>query len=303
MNHWLKLHWRNCIGSLHDLADRPLATLLTAAVIGIALAMPASLNLLVKNGSNLAGNWDDARDFSVYLKVDTELSQAQQLVKQIEQLAGVQQVSLTSADAALVDFRESSGLGDVLEELEGNPLPHTLGVRPTEDISVADLDALGRQLEELETVELVQIDTEWVQRLNAILDFLRRVVVLASALLVAGVLIIVGNTIRLDIQSRRDEIEVLKLVGASDGFVRRPFLYIGLWYGIFGGLVAMLVLLLGSWLLAAPLETLVGLYTSEIDLLGLDLATMGLVLAGGVLSGWGGAWTAVARHLSAIQPS
>ena len=303
MNHWLKLHWRNCIGSLHDLADRPLATLLTAAVIGIALAMPASLNLLVKNGSNLAGNWDDARDFSVYLKVDTELSQAQQLVKQIEQLAGVQQVSLTSADAALVDFRESSGLGDVLEELEGNPLPHTLGVRPTEDISVADLDALGRQLEELETVELVQIDTEWVQRLNAILDFLRRVVVLASALLVAGVLIIVGNTIRLDIQSRRDEIEVLKLVGASDGFVRRPFLYIGLWYGIFGGLVAMLVLLLGSWLLAAPLETLVGLYTSEIDLLGLDLDTMGLVLAGGVLSGWGGAWTAVARHLSAIQPS
>ncbi len=303
MKHWLKLHWRNCTGSLRDLAERPLATLLTAAVIGIALAMPAALNLLVKNGSNLAGSWDDARDFSVYLKIDTELSKAQQLVDQIEALAGVEQVSLTSADAALADFRASSGLGEVLEELEGNPLPHTLGVRPIEDISVAELDALGQQLAQLDAVELVQIDTEWVQRLNAILDFLRRVVLLASTLLVIGVLIIVGNTIRLDIQSRRDEIEVLKLVGASDGFVRRPFLYVGLWYGILGGLLAMLVLLLGSWLLAAPLETLVGLYASEANLLGMDWATVGWVLAGGVLSGWGGAWTAVARHLSAIQPS
>ncbi len=303
MKHWLKLHWRNCTGSLRDLAERPLATLLTAAVIGIALAMPASLNLLVKNGSNLAGSWDDARDFSVYLKLDTELSKAQQLVDQIEALTGVAQVSLTSADAALADFRASSGLGEVLEELEDNPLPHTLGVRPIEDISVAELDALGQQLAQLDAVELVQIDTEWVQRLNAMLDFLRRVVLLASTLLVIGVLIIVGNTIRLDIQSRRDEIEVLKLVGASDGFVRRPFLYVGLWYGILGGLLAMLVLLLGSWLLAAPLETLVGLYASEANLLGMDWATIGWVLAGGVLSGWGGAWTAVARHLSAIQPS
>lgn len=303
MKHWLKLHLRNCTGSLHDLAERPLATLMTAAVIGIALAMPASLNLLVKNGSNLAGSWDNARDFSVYLHVGTELSVAQRLAAEIEQLDKVQQVTLTDANAAFADFRESSGLGEVLDELDDNPLPHTLGVRPADDISVAELHALAEQLGEREVVELVQIDTEWVQRLNAILDFLRRVVLLASVLLVTGVLIIVGNTIRLDIQSRRDEIEVVKLLGASDGFVRRPFLYIGLWYGIFGGLLAMLVLVLSSWLLAGPVETLVGLYASEMDLLGLDFATVGLVLAGGVLSGWGGAWTAVARHLSAIQPS
>jgi cell division transport system permease protein len=149
---------------------------------------------------------------------------------------------------------------------------------------------------------MVKIDTEWVARLNAILDLLRRVVLMGSILLIIAVIIIVGNTIRLDIQSRRDEIEVVKLLGASDGFVRRPFLYIGLWYGLIGGLAALFLLLVGGWLLASPLERLIGLYGAELNLLGMNGATAGLVLGGGILAGWGGAWTAVTRHLAAIQP-
>jgi cell division transport system permease protein len=151
-------------------------------------------------------------------------------------------------------------------------------------------------------VDLVRIDTDWVARLNAILDLLRRSVWFAAGLLVAAVIIIIGNTIRLDIQNRRDEIEILKLLGASNGFVRRPFLYVGLWYGVIGSLVALVVLTVGQWALSGPLSSLTGLYDSDFSLIGADARTLVALLAGGVLAGWGGAWTAVSRHLAAIQP-
>ncbi len=300
--HWFKLHIRNCVDALRDLGARPLATTLTAAVIAIALALPASLNLLVKNGRNLAGGWESARNFSVYLVPGTAPDAARKLATDLGRQDGVAEVVFTDADTALASFRESSGLGDAIDQLDKNPLPHTLTVTPEDTATGEQLRKLAAQLEARNDVDLVQIDTVWVERLNAILDFLRRVVLIATVLLVAGLLIIIGNTIRLDIQNRRDEIEVLKLLGASDGFVRQPFLYVGLWYGVCGGVLALLLLLISGWVLSGPVERLIGLYGAEITVLGLDGATALLVLAGGVLAGWGGAWTAVARHLSAIQP-
>ncbi len=300
--HWCKLHVRNGADALRDLTSRPVATVLTAAVIAIALAMPASLNLLVKNGRNLAGGWESARDFSVYLTPGTSLDSAKTLAADLSKNGIVAAVELIDADTALAGFRESSGLGDAIDQLDGNPLPHTLTVTPVEAATAEQLGALGEQLQARDDVDLVQIDTVWVERLNAMLDFLRRVVLIATALLIVGLLIIIGNTIRLDIQNRSDEIEVLKLLGASDGFVRRPFLYTGLWYGVCGGVLAILLLLVGGWVLSGPVERLIGLYAADITVLGLDVPTALLVLAGGVLAGWGGAWTAVARHLSAIQP-
>ena len=302
MKNWLKLHWRNCIGALDDLRARPFATLLTAAVIGIALAMPAALNLLVKNGRDLAGGLENTRNFSVYLTVGTSLDAAQKLAADIQMETTIYAVSVTDADTALEEFRATSGFDDVLDEIDGNPLPHTLSVTPAEGIAAAELDALRERLLKNAAIEYVQIDTAWVERLNAILDFLRRIVVVATIILVIGAVIIVGNTIRLDIQNRRDEIEVLKLLGASDGFVRRPFLYVGLWYGLAGSLLALFLLFLGSWVLSGPVDRLLGLYESETSVLGLDGLTLLLLLAGGVIAGWGGAWSAVARHLSAIQP-
>lgn len=302
MKHWLKLHWRNCTGALGDLGARPFATLLTAAVIGIALAMPAALNLLVKNGRDLAGGLDNTRDFSVYLTIGTSLEVAQQLATDIQMETAVYAVNVTDADTALEEFRETSGFDDVLDEIDGNPLPHTLSVTPAEGVAAAELETLREKLLENAAIEYVQIDTAWVERLNAILDFLRRIVVVATIMLVIGAVIIVGNTIRLDIQNRRDEIEVLKLLGASDGFVRRPFLYVGLWYGLVGSLLALFLLVIGGWVLSGPVDRLLGLYESEASVLGLDGLTLLLLLAGGVIAGWGGAWSAVARHLSAIQP-
>jgi len=302
LRRWAQLHGRNSVGALRDLGAQPVATLLTVCVIGIALALPGSLNMLVQNGRHLAGGWDSVRDFSIYLTPGSAEDSATVLAQELRSNSLIQSVSLTTADAALTDFRDSSGLGEVLDSLQDNPLPHTLTVRPTESAEADALAALGDSLAERAEVDLVKIDTQWVARLNAILDFLNRVVVIAGLLLITAVIIIVGNTIRLDIQSRRDEIEVVKLLGASDGFVRRPFLYIGLWYGLIGGAVALLLLLAGGWLLAEPLQRLIGLYDSQISLLGLDGRTALAIVAGGVLSGWGGAWTAVSRHLAAIQP-
>ncbi|NND54610.1 MAG: FtsX-like permease family protein, partial [Gammaproteobacteria bacterium] len=280
----------------------PFATLLTAAVIGIALAMPAALNLLVKNGRDLAGGLDNTRDFSVYLTMGTSLERARKLAADVQMETSIYSVTVTDADTALEEFRVTSGFDDVLEEIDGNPLPHTLNVTPVDEVAAADLAALRDKLLENDAIDSVQIDTAWVERLNAILDFLRRIVIVATIILIIGAVIIVGNTIRLDINNRRDEIEVLKLLGASDGFVRRPFLYVGLWYGLAGSLLALLLLLIGGWVLSGPVDRLLGLYDSDTAVLGLDGLTLGLLLAGGVIAGWGGAWSAVARHLSAIQP-
>lgn len=299
---WCQLHVRNCTAALQELGAQPVATGLTVCVIGIALALPASLNLLVQNGRNVAGGWESVRDFSIYMAIPSEPESADALAAELRAMDIIDSVVVTLAEEALVEFRESSGLGEVLDTLDSNPLPHTLVVRPTDATSAIELAELAAELTDRANIDIVKIDTQWVERLNAILDFMRRVVLIASVLLIFAVIIIVGNTIRLDIQSRRDEIEVLKLLGASDGFVRRPFLYVGLWYGVIGGVVALFLMITGGWLLAAPLERLIGLYESELSLLGLDGGTALMIIGGGVLSGWGGAWSAVSRHLAAIQP-
>ncbi|MGI9290132.1 MAG: permease-like cell division protein FtsX [Gammaproteobacteria bacterium] len=302
LSRWFQLHISNCGDAAREMLAQPLASMLTVAVIGIALALPASLNLLVQNGRHLAGDWESAKDFSIYTNPGSDISVAEDLQNELSGSALIDTATLIPADQAIEEFRESSGLGDVLDTLENNPLPHTLVIRPSETATLNELTDFAEELKTREYIDIIKLDTEWVQRLNAILDFLRRIVVIASLLLIIAVIIIVGNTIRLDIQNRRDEIEVLKLLGASDGFVRRPFLYIGLWYGLAGGLFALFLLLLSGLLLSAPLERLMGFYAAGTDLMGMNFTTMLVVVTGGVLSGWGGAWSAVARHLAAIQP-
>jgi cell division transport system permease protein len=303
LRRWGELHVTNCVEALRELLARPGTTLLTATVIGIALALPATLNILVSNGRALAGDFADLRDFSVYLSPGVELSVAEALAADVRAFDGIEQVTVISAAAGLAEFAASSGLEDALAALDNNPLPHTLVVRPDDTLGVPALEDLQRRLLAQPTVDIVQMDTGWVQRLNAILEFLRRLVIACAVVLTGGVIIVVGNTIRLDIQSRRDEIEVIKLLGASDGFVRRPFLYTGLWYGALGSAVALLLLVCGGWLLAGPAERLLGLYGTQGGLQGLDGRTVLALVAVGVIAGWGGAWSAVARHLRAVQPS
>lgn len=302
LSSWLTRHAQNAIGALGTLSRNPVATALTVTVIGIALALPAALGVLVQSGRALAGGWADVRDFSVYLAPGVALDRAEALARELRGKPGVESVRLISADMAVAELSKDPGFAGALAALEANPLPHTLVVRPLATTDGAALERLGADVQKAPGVDLVKLDLQWVERLNAVLDFLRRLGLITGGLLLAAVLIVVGNTIRLDIQNRSAEIEVAKLLGATDAFVRRPFLYLGLWYGLLGGLVAMLILLVGLWALGGPIARLAGLYGSSFELGGATGSSLLAVLAGGVLAGWGGSWTAVARHLAAIQP-
>jgi len=298
----LMRHAQNAIGALGTLSRNPVATALTVTVIGIALALPAALGVLVQSGRSLAGGWADVRDFSVYLAPGVGLDRAEALARELRNKAGIEAVRLIAADAAVAELSKDPGFAGALAALDSNPLPHTLVVRPRAATDRAALEQLAAEVQKAPDVDLVKVDLQWVERLNAALDFLRRLGLITGGLLIATVVIVVGNTIRLDIQNRSAEIEVAKLLGATDAFVRRPFLYLGLWYGILGGLVAMLILLIGLWALGGPISQLAGLYGSSFELGGASGGSLLAVLAGGVLAGWGGAWTAVSRHLAAIQP-
>jgi cell division transport system permease protein len=204
----------------------------------------------------------------------------------------------------MAEFRDNSGFGKALDALTDNPLPDTLIVTPSLDASTPQGTATLKQaIAAMADVQTVQLDTEWVKRLHAMLDILRRVVALTAGLLGASVVLIVGNTIRLDILNRRAEIEVMKLVGASDGFARRPFLYSGVWYGLGGGLIAIILVAVAAAALAKPVDSLAALYGSPFHLQGLKLLAAAEVLGLAVALAWLGSWLAATRHIRGIAPT
>jgi cell division transport system permease protein len=296
-------HLQALFGSLGRLVRNPLATLLTLLVIALALALPTALRLLVSNAQSATGNFVNAVDLSVYLKTDVPLAKAQQLAQAAQQRPDVAAVTLISADKGLEDFRAYSGFGDALAALKENPLPHVLHVRPrTQDTSPASLELLRHYFTAWPEVELVQVDSEWVMRFNAILEVMRRLLLIAAAVLGVGVLAVIGNTIRLEIQGRRAEIEVTKLVGGSNAFVRRPFLYTGVLYGLGGALLAWGIIAIAVALLSEPVATLARLYGSRYLVRGPTASDIGTLLGAGVALGWIGAWISAARHLKGIEP-
>jgi cell division transport system permease protein len=303
MKQWLERHVQTFVGSLGRLWQHPFSTLLTVLVIGIALALPACLHVLVQNVRAASGGWSNALDISVYMKPAATLEQAKQAAERVRKRRDVEDVKLVEADDALEEFRRNSGFGEALDALKDNPLPHALVVRPAAEFREASqVEGLTEELRKIDHVDLVQLDTAWVSRFNAILDVVRRVVLLAAGLFALGILVIVGNTIRLDIENRRDEIEVTKLVGGSDAFVRRPFLYSGVWYGLGGALIAWLIVSVVISVLGDPVQRIAGLYGSTFALGGLGLEGTGVLLLGGVVLGWLGSFIAATRELRGIEP-
>ncbi len=296
-------HAQAFLGALGRLARNPLASALTLLVVALALALPMSLKLFVSNARLATGDFQDAVDLSVYLKTDVALTKAQQLARNAKARPDVAEVTLIPADEALEEFRRYSGFGAALEVLQQNPLPHVLHIRPAPDASsTAAVETLRRYFGAWPEVDLVQVDSAWVMRFNAILDVLRKVLIIAAALLGLGVLAVVGNTIRLEILNRRAEIEVTKLVGGSDGFVRRPFLYTGLLYGLGGALLAWAIVTITVLVLTQPVATLAQLYGSQYALAGPEAEDAGYLLGGGAFLGLLGAWISATRHLSRIEP-
>jgi cell division transport system permease protein len=301
---WLARHAQTLVGSLGRIVQHPIAAFMTMSVIAVALALPLFLDIFLQNARTATANWNAAFDISVYLDKKAGATRVHALARQLRSSADVAAVRVITADQALLEFRGASGFGSALDALHDNPLPDTLVVSPAPSaLSPQGMERLRHAIAAMPDVETVQMDTEWVRRLYAILDILRRVMWLTGVLLGFGVVLVVGNTIRLDILNRRAEIEVMKLVGASDGFARRPFLYSGVWYGLGGGLLALLLVAVAVAVLNRPVQHLAGLYGSTFRLSGLSLG-LGASLAGASIGlSWLGSWLAATRHIKAIEPT
>ncbi|MBD8495915.1 ABC transporter permease [Pseudomonas syringae] len=298
---WIESHRSSLLDSLRRLGKQPIGSFFTCLVMAIALSLPMGLSLLLSNVERLGGSWQRAAQISVYLQLDAGQAEGARLREQIKAMPGVAEADYVSSEQALKEFQKDSGLGEALRELPSNPLPGVVVVTPQE-VDKPALEALRTRLAELPKVQQAQLDLVWVERLAAILKLGDRFVFGLTVLLVAALLLVIGNTIRLHIENRRVEIEVIKLVGGTDSYVRRPFLYMGALYGIGAGVLSWGVLAFGlDWLNDAVIG-LAGLYGSNFALSGVPMGDGLSLLLGAVLLGYIGAWIAVARHLSELAP-
>lgn len=301
---WFNQHLQTLIETLGRLRANPVPSTMTVAVIGISLALPAALYVLSENLRAMAGGWDQTAAISLFLDLELDDRKAAGLADRLRGWEEVARVSLITRDQALAEFRDLGGFEDALDKITKNPLPNVLAVYPIpEHADPEHLAALQERLMDLPEADFARMDTLWLQRLQAILDLVQVVALLLGGLLGIGVLLIVGNTIRLEILNRRIEIEIMELVGATAAFIRRPFLYTGAWYGLLGGLTAWFLVTLAILVLQGYVSRLASLYHSEFRLSGLGFADTGSMLGAGILLGLIGSWLAVNHHLQGAKPT
>jgi len=303
LNVYLSNHLWVAISTLGNLCRAPLSTFMTSSVIAIALALPTGLYVLLQNVQQLSSSWEHSEQISVFIKSDQSEPQIQSLQNQLRQWPEIKTVQYISPEQALAEFRQSSGFGDALAILDRNPLPAVLVVQPSMDLSNSNaLQILKSKLDSLPQVDQAQLDMQWVLRLGGIIHIGKRAVFILSALLFVAILLVIGNTIRLTIFNKRQEIVVTKLIGATNQFIRRPFLYTGFWYGLFGACLAWLLVAVLMGLIKGPIDELAVLYDSRFAIRTLD-GNMSLQLfVVGILLGLLGSWAAVGRHLKTIEP-
>lgn len=297
---WWDHHVHSIAFSLGRALRRPWSTLLTVMVMALALALPLGMSIALDNLRHFAGSVQQSRDISLFLKDEVGAGPARALAETLRGRGDVGAVQLRTPQQGLEELRASAGLGEAIDALGDNPLPTLLVVTPSAE---ADDSRLAASLQELPQADLVQHDAVWRQRLDGWLHFGSRLVQVLSVLLGVGAVLVVGNTVRLDIQTRREEIGVLQLLGASDGFIRRPFLYLGAWYGLGAGAVALGLIGLAGLALRPPLAALADSYGGGFVLHGLDLPHSAMVLAGTTLLGWLGAWLVAGHFLRQTRPT
>lgn len=298
---WLDHHGFSIVASLGRLLRKPWATLLTVGVMAVALALPLGLWVVMQNLQRLGGEVQSSRDVAVFLKPEIDAARAQAIAATLRARSDVAKVELIAPEQALQQLRGREDLAAAIDALGEDAaraaLPSVLRVIPRGDELL-----MAESLKALPDAERVQHDAVWRERLDAWLRFGGRAVLVLAALLGLGALLVVGNTVRLDIQARREEIGVLQLLGASDGFVRRPFLYLGAWYGLGAGALALGVLTLAWLALRDPLADLAARYGSGFALQGLPPMPALAVLAGAGLLGWLGAGFVTGHYLRQTRP-
>lgn len=304
LKNYLLRHVQVMLFSLGQLWRQPLSTLMTVVVIGIAIALPAGLYVLLDNIKQVSEQWDDSTQISLFLQQDVFPKQAQKLNQELQNWPDIAETHYQSSAQSLEEFRQLSGLGSLLDSLPTNPLPAIIIIQPNEkDLRPDAIGSLLARLEALPEVEQAQLDMEWLQRLRSLNKTAQRGISILSLLLSLSVLLIIGNTIRLAILSRQSEIRVIKLVGGTNAFIRRPFLYTGFWYGLLGGLIGWLILNFSLSLINGPVNELAKLYSSQFTLHWLSASLFLIMPITGMVLGVLGAWISVGRHLSAIEPN
>lgn len=299
MGTWFDHHLYSLVASLGRVFRKPWSALLTVSVMALALALPLGLWLVLGNVERLAGSVERSREVSVFLRQDVDDARARQLAEELRAQDNVAAVEHITPEQGLASLRESGALAGIIDAVgEDNPLPHLLVVAPAGDELM-----LAAALEQLPEAELVQHDVQWRERLDAWLRFGGRVSWLLALLLGMGALLVVGNTVRLDIQSRREEIGVLQLLGATDGFIRRPFLYLGAWYGLAAGALAVALLAAAGLALREPVAALAASYGSGFALGGIDLPWALGVIGGSTVLGWLGAGLVTGHFLRQTRPT
>lgn len=297
-------HLQQGIGSLGDLWRTPFTSTMTILVLGISLTLPATLHLFVKNAKSISQQWDSASEISLFLKLSVKDKQAKNLVQRLKLYPEISQVKYISSEQALKEFRELSGFGQALEYLSSNPLPATILVTPTKRSSQAQAAReLLQKLENEREVEQGKLDLEWLTKLEAITQLIEDIVIGIAILLCLSVVLIIGNTIRLAILNQKDAIAVMKLVGATDSFIQRPFLYSGVWYGVLGGLVAVICVAILAQYFSGAVMQLTNLYQSSFQLIGLSFSEMLMLIAFAVILGLAGSYISVRKHIRAIEPT
>ncbi len=296
-------HLQVMLFSLGQLWRQPLASTMTILVIGIALALPAGLYVLLQNVNKISHELDDASQISLFLKQQTSEQHANGLANKLKSWPNIIDVQYQSANASLDEFRQLSGLSELLDSLPTNPMPAVIIITPKHSLDEVAINTLVTKLNEQPLVDLAQLDLEWLKRLRSISETSERGISILALLLSLSVLLVIGNTIRLAILSRETEIKVIKLVGGTNAFVRRPFLYTGFWYGILGGIIAWTTLLISLKLLDSPINQLAELYNSQFTLSWFAGEMLFTLPFSGLLLGILGAWLAIGRHLNAIEPS
>jgi len=295
---WREQHAYSLLSSLGRFFQRPFATLLTVGVMAVAMALPLGLGLALGNIERLSGSVRESREIGVFLNAEVGPEQAARLAEQFRQRPDVAALTVKTPEQGLAEFRQMSELAGALDLLKENPLPTVLLVQPTDDGT-----ALAAALAARPEVELVQHDALWRQRLSAWLDFGKQLMWVIAALLGLGVLLVVGNTVRLEIGNRRDEIAVLQQLGATDGFIRRPFIYLGAWYGLGAGVLALALVALAAAALQPAVAALINSYGSHFTLRGPDWRVVVVMLFTATALGWFGAWLASGHHLRQTRPT
>ncbi|NNE38886.1 MAG: cell division protein, partial [Gammaproteobacteria bacterium] len=290
--------------SIGQLSKNPFGNLFSVIVIGITLALPTGLHLIVNNASQVLQNWEGNIQIAVYLNSEVSEERARQLSMELDNEGPIESITLITKEMALNEYKSLSGFAEALEALEENPLPNMLIIKPNlNTLSSEQGGALISRLGMLEEVETAQLDHQWVNRLLAILGIMKTGVIILVSLFSMAVLLIVGNTIRLSIINKRIEIEIDKLFGATNAFIRRPFLYSGFIYGASGGLVAWGLVLSLTLIMQDPVSQLAILYGSDFTLAGLRAKEVAILIATGGGLGLLGSWLAVGRHLRDTEPT